>query len=232
MPRNLIASPRSILTARRKTIDGNILVNGNFEVYPSGTSPTTNYRVWINGTGGGDGSHAADIYGWATGALTGTASAMFDNTQAYEGSHSMKLSVGAASSQSIVFNQAFYDSLDQTKQYAYKIQPGDYYDYFTLSYRMKTNLISGGANTGARAGVQLWSGAGVVSGNTYNPITVATSTDWTYYSFEFQINNFSTRFIQVILNIKGNDGASTLIMDAWFDDVRLVPNRSRKRPML
>lgn len=229
MPRPIITTPRPLITAPKSVVGGNLLRNGSFEIVPSGTIATTAGKRWINGTALG--STTDDTYGWGTGVMTGNCNAAFDNTIAFIGSYSMRLSTLAAAASATVYNIGIYDSLSMMKSYATQLAVGDFIGFYNLSYRMKTSLISGSANTGATAGVTLFTGNGTVAGSSFNA-SIATTTDWTYYNYRFQLLNGATRFIEVTFKLNGADGAGTLIMDAYFDDIQLKPERLTTRSFL
>ncbi len=48
-----------------------------------------------------------------------------------------------------------------------------------------------------------------------------TTTDWTYFTYTFTTDS-NINYIKTAFRIN-NDGAATLIMDAWFDDIQLYP---------
>jgi hypothetical protein len=103
---------------------------------------------------------------------------------------------------------------------------------YTASLWMKTQLNSGSATTGARYFIQEYNGTGATSVTTTNVVTgVVTTTDWTYYTLTFTTNS-ATRYINPKISINGNDGAATLIMDAWFDDITLTPTTATTRTAL
>jgi hypothetical protein len=87
---------------------------------------------------------------------------------------------------------------------------------------MKTEAVSGSATSGARIIAAEYSGA-FVGGNIAQTTNIQTTTDWTYYTKVFTTAS-TTSFIVASCNVRGDNGAATLSMNAWFDDVTLVKN--------
>jgi hypothetical protein len=86
---------------------------------------------------------------------------------------------------------------------------------------MKTTANSGSATSGAGLDAREWNGAGTVGATNVIGTPVTTTTDWTKYSATFTTAS-TARFIQIRPQVIGNDGTATLIMDAWFDDIKLT----------
>lgn len=224
--RTLITTPRTIVPIRSR-IGGNLVFNGNFEAFPSGTTATTSGKKWLDGTSGG--SSTNDTYGWASGSASANAPVLIDQSTSFNGRPTLKLSTLATNNIASAYNVGVNDSLASIRRYAYKLPPGFYFSNYTLTYRMKTQNNSGTATTGATAGVAQWSDSGVFQGNSTNT-GILTTQDWEQYSFTFQIQNASTRWLETFVEVKGNDGAATLIMDAWFTDISLKPTLLETRP--
>lgn len=199
----------------RRLVNDNLLNNADFESAPGGGIATTNTSVWIDGTA--NGSATNEVYGWSTN-RGGTASALFDPSTKYEGSYSLKLStlatgsfmqarrvLGTATHQKLRINSATVAASTS----------------YTLTFYMKTNLVSGSAASGARiAAVQYNAAATALT--TGQSTAVTTTTDWTLYTLTFTTQS-TCNFLDIQCRVTGNDGSATLIMDAWFDNIILTP---------
>lgn len=190
-------------TKKRKTINDNLAYNGDFEYAPPFVAATTTQYRTINGTAAGAGG-AENIFGWGIAAITGSASAQYDNG-------ALKLSTTATGSKIDVK----YLSNNSYKFPFIPLLPNTSY---TLTGRIKTSLISGGATTGARLQA-LALNSSMTTVNTYTAVNgLVSTTGWTEYKVTFTTSS-SARYLDIALSVVGNDGASTLIMDAWFDDI-------------
>lgn len=208
------ATTRTATTGPYRNTVENLVANGDFEYAPAFTAATNTASRWIDGTATGS---ASDFqYGWALFSAGVSFSTQFDNSIKYNGQNSLKASIAATGSNIEVMNSPSISSAD-VRKYAIPALPSTSY---TLTYKMKTNLVSGSATTGAKitanernaAGTQVVSNSGS---------TVLTTTDWTSYTVSFTTNS-ATRFITLKCVVTGSDGAGTLIMDAWFDDIVLT----------
>lgn len=200
------------------TSTGNILYNGGFEIAPTFVAATTTTSRWIDGTAAGSAA-LASRYGWGVN-ITGTDAAQFDNSVFRSGSNSLKLSTLAAASflearpvigtvSAIKINNAGIRAVPNTS--------------YTVTYWMKTNFVSGSATNGARVDcLELSSTSSTLVTNSVGSY-VKITTDWTQYTFTFT-TNASTVYLMVRPEIYGHQGAATLIMDAWFDDITVVCN--------
>lgn len=196
----------------RQPVD-NMVRNGDFEYAPAFTAATTSQQKWIDGTAGG--SSAGDSpYRWGTLAVTGTASTRYDGTVSRSGSYSLKLSTTAVASAIRVANMNSLTT-SEINRLAIPVLPSTSY---TLTYWMKTQANSGSATSGARMRITERDGVGgaVITDGTL----VTTTTDWTQYTIT-KTTASTTRFIDVEMFVTGNDGTATLIMDAWFDNIKL-----------
>jgi hypothetical protein len=221
-----ITSPtwtRDAPSKTRKAVNGNLVFNGDFEIAPPFTAATTGH-IWIDGTAAGS-SNA--LFGWVYYNWTGTHQAQFDTSVKRIGNASMKIStLSTGSTIGLAINA---DSVASWRLNNIPVLPSTSY---TASLWMKTQLNSGSATTGARYFIQEYNGTGATSVTTTNVVTgVVTTTDWTYYTLTFTTNS-ATRYINPKISINGNDGAATLIMDAWFDDITLTPTTATTRTAL
>lgn len=197
----------------RKLVWENLIPNGDFETVPVGTTPTNTTAVFINGTAAGSGTDNTCFWGTSK---SGTSTALFDSTEKYSGSYSMKLSLGATGSFIYARSSAGSVTHQKLRQQMILVSPSTSY---TLTYWLKTNVISGSAASGGRIGVVQYSGAASALTTTQGT-AVVTTTGWTQYTHTFT-TQATCNFLDVQARCVGSDGAATLLMDAWFDDIVL-----------
>ena len=199
----------------RSLINGNLVYNGNFEFAPP-TNVAQTTSNWLDGTSGGSSNN---LFGWYGRKRAGTGvAAMFDSSNPHSGSYSMKVSTTATGSWFGVENNN--DNGGQSYPYGIPCQSNTTY---ILTYWMKTQANSGSANTGAQ--VKLVE-QGLTNLSTYGSATstgITTTTGWTQYTLTYTTSGHSQSWLCIYLSVIGNDGTGTLIMDAWFDDIVLVP---------
>lgn len=193
--------------------------NAGFDYQPAFTAASNTQATWIDGTAAGTTTDPG--YGWAVLEKTGTAAAQFDTSTAAVGSGSMKLSTLATGSLITVSNIRLTTDPSQAC-------PASGSTAYTCTFRMKTNVTSGDSNNGASIAFVERNAAGtLLASNTSTE--VKTTTDWTLYTVSFT-SNASTVWIAPRLQCTGSTGAGTLIMDAWFDDIKIsastIYNRS------
>ena len=188
----------------------NLLPNGNFEF---SVHEYTGSYTWLNGTRLGT-SNPYVGYGWFNYNFAGTRTAAIVTDEKRSGSSSLKISLSGVGS-SMNFGNTI------TFQYPYNLIPVLPNTQYTISGWIKTSLISGSATTGARIRHnQLNSAFGSVAAS--NIVSgIVTTTDWTQYTTTITTNP-SAAFMNIELGLTGNDGANTLIMDAWFDDISVT----------
>ena len=197
----------------RKTVNGNLVYNGDFEIAPVvNVAQTTASSNWLDGTS--TGSTTNNTFGWRKFNYTGSQHAYFDSTEKYLGQYSLRLSTLGTGATIGVTNatQATLDpftSIPCTPSTAY-----------TLKFWMKTNVVSGSATSGAFLRIS--------AGNVSDSTKVKTTTDWTQYTVTVTTGG-AISTISIEARIIGNDGAGTLIMDAWFDDITLTPTTPTTR---
>lgn len=200
----------------RKTPNENLIYNGDFEIAPPFVAATSGNGRWVDGTSGGSPSN--NVPGWSMPSTpTGTGEARFDSAVFSSGSKSMKVSIKATGSSTGVSS---YLSNTPSNQMASGI-PVSPSTTYTIRYRIKTTVISGSAVSGAFLVLREQSNTGSTV-TTTSGVKINTTTDWTEYQFSIT-TNATTRFLAIDLNVKGNDGSATLIMDAWFDNLVLLP---------
>lgn len=207
-------------SGKRGLVGGNLVYNGDFEYAPpsgANVATTTNNR-WLDGTSGGSTTNA--LFGWFLNVGAGSAAGLIDSSTPHSGNYSIKSSTTATSSASTVENNS------ATALNALPISPSTSY---TLTYWMKTVANSGAATTGAQ--VVLSERSGSFSGGASTSSTgVTTTTGWTQYQLVWTTAS-TARYLIVKLNVTGNDGAATLVMDAWFDDITLTPTTNTTRSL-
>jgi hypothetical protein len=198
----------------RSTISPNLVKNGDFETAPPFTAVQTGNNTYINGTAAG--TSTITPFGWRIG-YSGTATAQFDSGNAHSGTNDLKLSTTAIASFTEARQTPAYGTLS-TDPFGFVLKPSTAY---TLTYWIKTNVVSGSATTGAVVAVLSANGDGT-NIQTYTGTSVKTTTDWTQYTLNLT-TGANDRFGHVECRVYGHQGTGTLIMDAWFDDIVLTP---------
>lgn len=192
----------------------NLIVNGDFEFAPPFTAPTTTTARFIDGTAAGSTNN--NQYNWSF-SKSGSASAQFDTSEFFRGTTSLKLSTTAVASYVEVFmpfrngTTGGYNGITKVP-----VLPNTSY---TLTYRIKTNVISG-VGRGASLAVIGSTAAGADSSSGNSGPEINTTTGWTLYTVTFTTSS-TTRFLQLNPRIYGHTPTGTLIMDAWFDEIVL-----------
>lgn len=219
---------------RRAPINRNLIVNGDFEFAPpAATNVLSGGAVnfgpagkYLDGTA--NGSSTNPIFGWH--AHSGGASqAGFDYTVKYKGNCSLKLStLGTGQYAEVSFNYPDAKAIERYNGTSFiPVLPSTPY---TLTYWLKTNYVSGDSNNGAFINIMQSTGQGVATNATASP-AVKTTTDWTQYTVNFTTSG-TAAFINPQLRIYGHTGTATLVMDAWFDDVILMPTTPTSRTLI
>lgn len=209
----------------RKAVNNNLVYNGDFEIVPPSATnvATTSGDKLINGTSSGADPNQDNIFGWMFWNYTGSYAAKFDTTIKHGGTASMKISTTATASTAGV-----RCGLSGYTNYRRRIIPILPSTSYTYSVWIKTQANSGSATTGARfqfAQVQ----GDLSASNTITVVTGLNSTqDWTRYTGTFTSSS-SARYAVPSMQIVGDDGTGTLIMDAWFDDIELYPTTAITR---
>lgn len=192
---------------------GNVFIrNSDFERAPAFTAATNTNNKWIDGTAAGG---SGNIYEWFL-QKAGTVAAQFDTAQFDTGSKSLKISTLASGANALVLSAANLND-NNVRLLAVPVKPST--DY-VVTFRMKTNYVSGDSNDGAYLQVLDYNGAGI---NTASHLStkVKTTTGWTTYTVSFTTGS-TVRFMIFQLSVTGNTGAASLIMDAWFDNLTLA----------
>lgn len=200
---------------KRKAVGENLVVNGDFSYVPVVNVATTTTNKFIDGTSGGASNN---IFGWSF-SKVGTASALFDVTNlSPSGKPSLKLSTLAVASLSAAYIplKGFSVATNDNGVLSIPVTPNTSY---TLSFLMKTNLVSGVSDDGAGILCSCSTGGGGATFSAY-PISIFGTSGWTLYTDTFT-TSATSRSIQVSPRIEGRTGTGTLIMDAWFADIKL-----------
>lgn len=203
----------------RQEVNANLVKNGNFEYAPPFIAATSTANRFIDGTAGG--STVNKIFGWAVASLTGTGSIRFDSSVAYSGNSSLKLSLEAVASRihagttSTLGTPPISDLIPVLPNVSY-----------TVTCWVKTNVISGDS-TGAFIRLGQYTGA-PASVRTDDSSAIKVTSDWSLLTLTVTMQP-TTSYLNVQPIIVGNLGASTLIMDAWFDDIVLKPTTAVTR---
>lgn len=206
----------------RSLINGNMVYNGNFEFAPPTNTALTSNNHWLDGTSGG--SLTNNLFGWGTVGNGGTVGTLFDNSTSHSGNYALKVSTLATGSHQQVAQTIAVGTASNIINYAIKVSPSTSY---MISWWMKTTANSGAATSGAGVILQEYNGAGT-AGTSNTPQKITTTTDWTQYSFTWTTGS-TAHFLLAECQVAGNDGTGTLIMDAWFDDIVLVPTTTPVR---
>ena len=208
----------------RKLVNDNLVYNGNFEYAPPINVSSTAGNAWIDGTVGG--SSTNNLFGWRAELSAGSMSSQFDNSTSRSGNWSLKCSITTINSRAEIWST--YNSSVSLLQYAIPLKSGTTYK---LSGWIKTQVNSGASTTGAYFFVNVYSGTGTYITTPITTTQVNTTTGWTYYenSFTASANN---NLAIVGMAINGTTGTGTLIMDAWFDDIVLVPTITPTRTLI
>lgn len=212
-------------TKKRKTVGGNLVYNGDFSIAPVVNVPMTGDYAWINGTSTGTTAQGYPIFGWFKYSYGGTQSAMIDTSELLNGKPSLKLSTLVANS----YVGMAINSLD-AGYHKWNNIPCLPNTSYTASVWVKTNLVSGTANSGARITISQLTGTGINSAGSGLALltSLVTTTGWTKYEGTFT-TSATARFLVPELRLLGQDGAATLIMDAWFADIQLRPTAPEAR---
>lgn len=214
-------------TKKRGLVGGNLVYNGDFEYAPVGGVPTTSGFNWIDGTVGGSSTNG--LFGWQVVNRIGTTSIGFDNTVSNTGSNSLKIRLLATGSWGGIGTTSGAKNsrgIGSGQPSIFTVLPNTSY---TISLYMKTQHYSGTANTGAVCQIINYKANGSTVGYVADVMNgVLSTTDWTKYSLTFTTEP-ETSFLQILPRVVGSNGAATLIMDAWFDDITLTPTTNTTR---
>jgi hypothetical protein len=198
---------------------GNLLYNSSFNYAPPFVAAQTG-TGWINGTASGSGTN--DIYGWGCLGQIGSIACQFDNSVFFGEASSLKLSTLSTNGE---VECGLSNNGNGLSPFLIPATPNTSY---TVVFYMKTNLNSGAASSGAYLVVVARLASGAYNGSPATTQKVTTTTNWSQYTVTFTTSS-TTAFLSLDPIIKGNDGAATLIMDAWYDDVSIFPTSGLSR---
>lgn len=200
----------------RRQVNGNLVANGDLNLYPSGSALTTVNARFADGTSGG--STSVDTFRWYTGG-SGTFAAGFDYDQMYNGKPSLALKCLASGTNIELFNDS---NPAITPTYYGRFIPVLPNTSYTYSLAIKTEYVSGNSSHGAVPMMYETSGALVgIASNTLGSYTKI-SRDWTRVTGTI-VTNANTRYMNFGFRIYGHTGAANLIMSAWLADFSCTP---------
>ena len=204
--------------SRKASVNANLVKNGDSEYAPPFTAATTTASQYIDGSAAG--STTNDLFGWAieSNGSAGTFSAQYDSSSPYAGLCSMKVSTLAVASAASVRPIRNSSTTADILKYGIPVTPNTTYN---VSFAMRTNLVSGSATSGAFLRINHFNAAGSSVTST-DSTKVQTTTGQTVYTFQLTTGTATTLLIPNML-VVGNDGAATLIMDAYFDNISITP---------
>lgn len=207
---------RDTPTKTRKLVNNNLVYNGDFEIAPVVNAAQTGGDTWIDGSVAGS---STNMFGWYVFNYNGTHTANYDTSVYYSGTASLKLTLGATNSSIGVSTNKTGATPKNTLDGFIPILPNTSY---TVSGRVKTDITSGSATTGAVLSLVEKNGA-TTSGTITTLVTgLITTQDWTFYTATVT-TGATTRFATIEARLTGNNGAATLVGSAWFDDIQLYP---------
>jgi len=211
-----LASTRTTTTAR--TTATNLVYNGDFEIAPAFTAATNTVNRDINGTAAGINTPRS-AWGWYTNTVTGTVGAQFDTAQFHSGTTSMKLSTLATASRIAISNSQFTTGL--ASRYGWVlVAPNTTYNFQMWA---KTTANSGAATSGLQANLVELNSDGTTQAASTSVFTgVNTTTDWTLYTKQIT-TTATSNYVRILIDLVGNNGTGTLVMDAWVDGIQMVP---------
>jgi hypothetical protein len=145
----------------------------------------------------------------------GSVGAKIDTTEKHSGEASLKI---ALLSTSAYIETRMGGGNTYYNRYGYQMLPNTRY---RARVWMKTNYISGDSASGAYFAFLETNSAGTASGQTTTYTPVKTTTDWTEYVMTFT-TRADTIWAHPEFRIYGHNGAATLQMEAWFDDLEIT----------
>ena len=197
--------------ATRKTVNGNLIYNGNFEYLPSSNVATTTSSRWMDGTASG--SLTNGIFGWFASYPANNASVFFDTTVRYNKYPTIKLSTLDATGRARAWttNNATTSAVTASaRPYMIPLRPKTSY---TLSAYAKTNNV-----VGTSMSIYQYTGDWITSATTGTSTNAISGTnDFTLLTLTWT-TNADCAWAEVILR---NDTAGK-ISDAWFGNISLI----------
>lgn len=207
---------RALYLPIRKSVGENLINNGYNTWVPTFVAATTTSGRWVDGTAAG--STVPTVGKFKHDALN-SCSSQYDTTNLTpSGNPSIKIStlgVGAYL-ECRDHGSTGYASFFGNER-GIELKPSTAY---TLTFKMKTQLNSGSSASGAYLDMFCHDDNLITATENVSTI-VNTTTAWTTYTINFTTTNKQTRG-HLEYRLYGHTGAGTLIMDAWFGDVKLV----------
>lgn len=198
---------------------GNLAINGDMELVPSpNTAPTTTTTRIIDGTAGGSIPPTNNKFNWYQSGSNGF-EAQYDTSIFYQGTASMRVSTKVANSYNQLYIVNPFGGTTSNYSYGIPAMPNKAYAY---SFRMKTNYVSGDSANGAYVNIACGKADGTYANWQITTTAVKVTQDWTLYSGVIYTTP-NTVSIQIDPRVYGHTGVATLIMDAWFDNIALIP---------
>lgn len=206
---------RDVPSPPRTLVEGNLAGNGIFAFAPPPAldTPTTADNTWIDNTGGSDNN----VFGWTLWVRQGTGTAMFDHGMRWQEQPTLKITTTTAGS-TVAAGIARGSDPQSVRQHGIATAPNTRY---TAKVAIRTQVLGGAADSGAYLAVEEYDGDGTLVESAPTP-QVRTTSNFTEYSIAFSTKS-STRYLVPQLYVRGNDGAGTLRMTAWFGAVHLIP---------
>jgi len=197
--------------ARKRSVNANMVKNGDFEYAPPFVGATATSPRWIDGTGGG--STTNDLFGWYHIVGISNYKSSFDTSVSRSGSGSLKIesldTTGRGRAMTAPFEATTTEAL--VRQYGIPAQQNT--DYRTRCY-IKTNNVQASSIT---VQVQYYRGDGVAI-STSSAVYQATTQDWTLFE---QV--FTTSPLTQYLVVKFTMAVAGSVGQAWLDDLTLTP---------
>ena len=207
--------------SRKRSINANMVKNGDFEYAPPFTAATNASLRWIDGTAAGSATN--DLFNWWM-TLNGTGTVgniSFDSSVFRSGLNSLKLvattgSTGAANpGLSASLGVAIGPTQDIQRRYFTPVSPNTTY---TFSCYVMTNAISANG-AGARLRVVEYDGVNTGSTGVSNSAYVTGTNSWAINQVSFTTSS-TTRYVNLLAQI---DTSNLTTGSAWFDDLSLTP---------
>ena len=206
-----------MVSVRRPHSGGNMIPNGDFSYQPPQLVATTEDNTWINNTALGNpqsGFGNEDIFCWGLNE-GGSGSGEFVYVDDVPALKIATLATASFVEVSLVPGSAPARNL---LNHAIKVKPLTAY---RVSFMMKTNVTSGDATNGAQLNVGEINFAGTTLINNTTAARKVTG-DWEAFTLDFT-TGAATDYVNVIMRIYGHQGAATLIMEAWFKNLLMLP---------
>lgn len=202
----------SPMKARKRSVNANMVLNGDFEYAPPFTAITTGGNVWLDGSAAGSATN--DLFRWYKINGAGAYAASFDSTTKYAGNYSIKMEETDATGRGRLLTAPFESGTTAALIAQYGIPASASTDYDVSAY-IKTNLANASS---VRIIVLFYTATGTQSGSYMGPFQASTQ------DFTLATGRFTTASTTAYLVIKLDDNtASGAAHQVWFDSVSLLP---------